>query len=66
MLLAPAAFSASLAESPAVSERSFDWIFFVIVGIPFLIALVGSFNLNLLERFVRDWPWERRGSDADD
>jgi hypothetical protein len=39
MLLAPAAFSASFAQTTAVSEHSFDWIFFAIVGIPFVLVL---------------------------
>ena len=40
MLLASAAFTASFAQSPAVSEKTFDWIFFAIVGIPFVFGLV--------------------------
>ncbi len=40
MLLAPAAFDASFAQTAAVSEKSFDWIFFAIVGIPFVLTLV--------------------------
>ncbi len=39
MLLASAAFSDSFAQSAAVSEKTFDWIFFAIVGIPFVLVL---------------------------
>jgi hypothetical protein len=39
MLLASAAFTASFAQTAAVSEKSFDWIFFAIVGIPLILAL---------------------------
>jgi hypothetical protein len=39
MLLASAGFTASFAQTAAVSEKSFDWIFFAIVGIPFVLAL---------------------------
>jgi hypothetical protein len=64
MLLASAGFTASFAQS-AVSQKTFDWIFFAIIGIPFIIALVGLLLPNLLERFVRPWPWEeRRGFDG--
>lgn len=60
MLLAPAAFDASFAQSAAVSEHSFDWIFFVIVGIPFILALVALLRPGVIEVFIRDWPWETR------
>ncbi len=43
MLLASAAFTASFADSGAVSEKTFDWIFFAIVGIPFLLGLAVLF-----------------------
>ncbi len=59
-VVAPAAFTASLAQSAAVSEKTFDWIFFAIVGIPFLGALLSLFVPNLLEGFIRGWPWENR------
>ena len=39
MLLSSAAFTSSFAQTAAVSEKTFDWIFFAIVGIPFVIAL---------------------------
>jgi hypothetical protein len=68
MLLASAGFTASFAQSSAVSEKTFDWIFFVIIGIPFIIALLALVKPGLLEVFIRDWPWERRrdGLDARD
>jgi hypothetical protein len=59
MLLASAGFNASFAEG-AVSERTFDWIFFAIVGIPFIIGLVGLFRPGLLEPLIREFPWEER------
>ena len=40
MLVASAAFTASFAQTAAVSEKTFDWIFFAIVGIPFVFGLV--------------------------
>jgi hypothetical protein len=42
MVLGSAAFSSSFAQSAAVSEKTFDWIFFAIVGIPFVLALVDT------------------------
>jgi hypothetical protein len=39
MLLSSAAFTSSFAQTAAVSEKAFDWIFFAIVGIPFVIVL---------------------------
>jgi hypothetical protein len=39
MFLTPAAFNASFAQTAAVSEHTFDWIFFAIVGIPFVLVL---------------------------
>jgi hypothetical protein len=60
-LVAPAAFSASFAQTAAVSEKSFDWIFFAIVGIPFIMGLASLFVPNMLDRFAREWPWESRG-----
>ncbi len=59
MLLASAGFNASFAEG-AVSERTFDWIFFAIVGIPFVIGLVGLLKPGLLEPLIRDFPWDQR------
>jgi hypothetical protein len=53
-VMAPAAFNCSFAESPVVSEQGFDWIFFAIVGIPFIMGLVSLFRPNILERFIRD------------
>ncbi len=68
MLLASAGLTASFAQSSTVSEKTFDWIFFVIIGIPFIIALLALVKPGLLEVFIRDWPWERRrqGLDAHD
>ncbi len=60
MLLASAAFTASFADSSAVSEKTFDWIFFAIIGIPFVLGLIGLLAPNALESFIRDWPWETR------
>ncbi len=53
MLLAPAAFNASFAQSAAVSEKTFDWIFFAIVFIPFLLALIQLILPDWLEPLVR-------------
>jgi hypothetical protein len=50
MLLASASFTASFAQIAAVSEKTFDWIFFSIVGIPFIIGLVEVFNQGFSER----------------
>ena len=44
MLLTSAAFTASCAASSAVSEQGFDWIFFAIVGIPFILGLAELFR----------------------
>ena len=60
MLLASAGFTASFAQSAAVSEKSFDWIFFAIIGIPFVLGLIGLLSPGLMDRFVREWPWEAR------
>ena len=40
MLMASAAFTTGFAQKPRASENPFDWIFFAIVGIPFVLALV--------------------------
>jgi hypothetical protein len=42
MVLASAAFNASFAQSAAVSEKTFDWIFFAIIGIPFVLVLLDT------------------------
>ena len=60
MLLATAAFTASFAQTSAEGGRNFDWIFFAIIGIPFLLALLALLKPGLIDSFVRDWPWERR------
>jgi hypothetical protein len=60
MLLASAAFTDSFAESAAVSEKTFDWIFFAIVGIPFVVGLVALLKPGLLEPLIRDFPWDQR------
>jgi hypothetical protein len=54
MLLASAGFTASFAQSAAVSEKTFDWIFFAIVGIPFILGLVSLMKPDLLERIIRE------------
>ena len=62
ILLASAGFETSFAQTAAVSERSFDWIFFAIVGIPFVIALFVLFSENAHRRLhgseptTRSWP----------
>ena len=60
ILLASAAFTGSFAQTAAVSEKTFDWIFFAIVGIPFLMALVSLLKPGLLEPLIRELPWEQR------
>jgi carbohydrate-binding DOMON domain-containing protein len=60
MVLASASFTASFAQSSAVSEKSFDWIFFAIIGIPFVLGVVALLMPNLLEPLIREWPWDRR------
>jgi hypothetical protein len=40
LVLASAGLTPSFAQTTAVSEKTFDWIFFAIVGIPFVLALV--------------------------
>jgi hypothetical protein len=65
MLLASAAFTASYAQSSPVSEKTFDWIFFAIIGLPFLIGLVALVRPNWLDNFVREWPWESRLASLD-
>ena len=60
ILLASAAFTGSFAQTAAVSEKTFDWIFFAIVGIPFIIALVGLLKPGILEPLIREFPWEER------
>ena len=52
MLLASTAFTASFAQTSAVSEKTFDWIFFAIVGIPFILVL----GVLLIERQVEMRP----------
>lgn len=54
MLLVLAAFHASFAQSAAVSEKTFDWIFFAIVLIPFLLALIQLVVPNWLEPLIRE------------
>lgn len=65
LLLAPAAFNASYAQSTAAAQHTFDWIFFIIIGIPFLLGLVALLKPGLLEPFIRDWPWETRRASWD-
>ena len=60
IFLATAGFTASFAESAVVSEQGFDWIFFAIIGIPFIMGLVALLKPGLLEPLIRDWPWDRR------
>jgi hypothetical protein len=51
--LASAGFTASFAQTAAVSEKTFDWIFFAIVGIPFVLGFVVLFIPGLLEPLIR-------------
>ena len=60
MLLASAAFTSSFAQTAAVSEKTFDWIFFAIVGIPFIMGIVALIKPGLLEPLIRDFPWDER------
>jgi hypothetical protein len=53
LLLASAPFTASFAQTAAVSEKTFDWIFFAIVGIPFVIGIVQLANPNWLEPIIQ-------------
>jgi hypothetical protein len=53
MLLSSAAFTSSFAQTAAVSEKSFDWIFFAIVGIPFIMGLVSLLKPDMLEPLIR-------------
>jgi bacteriorhodopsin len=39
-VIASAAFTVCHAQTMAVSEQTFDWIFFAIVGIPFILVFV--------------------------
>jgi hypothetical protein len=52
--LASAGYDASFAQSAAVSEKTFDWIFFGIVGIPFVLGLLELFMPSLSERIIRE------------
>ena len=54
MLLASAAFTSSFAQSAAVSEKTFDWIFFAIVGIPLVLGLVELVKPDWLEPLIRN------------
>jgi hypothetical protein len=56
MLITSATFTASFAESAVVSEQGFDWIFFAIVGIPLVLALLELFAPGLSERLIRERP----------
>jgi hypothetical protein len=53
MLLASAGFTASFAQTAAVSEKTFDWIFFAIVGIPFVLAILQLARPDWLEPLIR-------------
>jgi hypothetical protein len=53
MLLASAAFDVSFAQSAAVSEKTFDWIFFAIVGIPLVLGFVQLVKPDWLEPLIR-------------
>jgi hypothetical protein len=53
-VIVSAAFSTCLAQTAAVSEKTFDWIFFAIVGIPFILGFVVLFTEG------RGQPWPHR------
>ena len=53
MLLASAPFTASFAQTTAVSEHTFDWIFFAIVGIPFVLAILQLARPDWLEPLIQ-------------
>jgi hypothetical protein len=61
MLLSTAAFNASFAESPVVSEQGFDWIFFAIVAIPFIMGIVQLAKPDWLEPLIRGNVTRRPG-----
>jgi hypothetical protein len=52
-VIVSAAFTPSFAEG-AVSEKTFDWIFFAIVFIPFVLGLVQLVKPDWLEPIIRD------------
>jgi hypothetical protein len=52
MLLASAVFDVSFAQSAAVSDKTFDWIFFAIVGIPFVFGFVQLVKPDWLEPLI--------------
>ena len=39
-----------------VNHQTFDWIFFAIVGIPFVLGIVQLISPDWLESAVRDRP----------
>jgi hypothetical protein len=53
MLLASAPFTSSFAQTAAVSEKTFDWIFFAIVGIPFVLAILQLAKPDWLEPLIQ-------------
>ena len=53
MLLASAPFTASFAQTTAVSDQTFDWIFFAIVGVPFVLALLELARPSWLEPLIQ-------------
>jgi hypothetical protein len=60
MLLASADISAAFAQSRPGNHHASGWIFISILGIPFLLGLLGLLKPDLLESFIRAWPWEKR------
>jgi hypothetical protein len=52
-VIAPAAFTASFAQTAAVSDKTFDWIFFVIVGTPFALGIIQLAKPDWLEPMIR-------------
>jgi hypothetical protein len=60
MLLGSGAGTASFAQSSTGSQHASGWIFITILGIPFVLALLGVLTPGLLDSFVRPWPWEQR------
>jgi hypothetical protein len=53
LLIGSAGFTSSFAQTAAVSEKTFDWIFFAIVFIPFLLGLIQLAKPDWLEPLIR-------------
>jgi hypothetical protein len=62
MFLASATFTSSFAQTAAVSDKSFDWIFFAIVGIPLILGLLEVVKPDWLEPLIRSKTSSRPGA----